>query len=88
MIVRIMADGQYRISEDAYHRLIRIDDDLLAALEADDGNAFHHRFQDALAVVREGERLDEAVLQPSDLVLPPEDTSMEDARRLLQKDSF
>ncbi|MCL4520588.1 MAG: hypothetical protein M1415_03215 [Firmicutes bacterium] len=88
MIVRIMADGQYDLSEESYDRLQVIDEHLLAALEADDGGAFHRLFHDALKIVRGGQRLDEAVLQPSDLVLPPEDTTIDEARRLLASDSL
>ncbi len=83
-----MADGQYQLSDEAYERLTTIDDHLLAALESDDGEAFHRLFHEALAVVRGGDRLHETALEPSDLVLPPEDTSMDEARRLLESDSF
>lgn len=84
MIARIMADGQYRLTDEAYDRLQVIDDHLLAALQSDDHGAFHQLFREALALVKAGERLDETTLEPSDLVLPPADTSMEDARRLLE----
>ncbi len=81
-----MAEGQYRLSDETYSRLATVDDALLAALEADDSGDFHRLFHEALAMVRSGERLEDSALTPSDLVLPPEDTSMEDAKRLLESD--
>ena len=88
MIVRIMADGQYELSDEAYQRLTAIDEHLLQSLESNEAAAFHRWFQEALSVVRAGEKLDESVLKPSDLVLPPADTTMQDARRLLETDSL
>ena len=83
MIVRIMAEGQYRLSDEAFERLKDIDDHLLTALEEHDGTRFHRLFRDALAVVRNGEPLAQS-LETSDLVLPPAETSMEEARRLME----
>ena len=83
MIVRIMAEGQYRLSDEAFERLKDIDDHLLTALEEHDGTRFHRLFRDALTVVRNGEPLAQS-LETSDLVLPPAETSMEEARRLME----
>ena len=83
MIVRIMADAQYRLTDDAFDRLRVLDDDLLAALESNDEAAFRRIFHDAVVIVRTGDRLGDQVLEPSDLVLPPEETRLDEAKRLL-----
>ncbi len=78
-----MADAQYRLTDDAFDMLRVLDDDLLKALESDDAAAFQRIFHDAVEVVRTGDRLDPHALEPSDLVLPPEGTELQEAKRLL-----
>lgn len=83
MIVRVMADGQYRLDSASAATLTAIDDALLEAVAKGDEAAFHRVFQQALDLVRSGERLPDDALTPSDLVLPPADTAMGDVLRLL-----
>jgi hypothetical protein len=81
VIVRIFSDGQYRIPEDADAKLTALDNQALAAVEASDEAAF----LTALAALIEhihnaGERLADDDLETSDLILPPADISLEEAR--------
>lgn len=84
MIVRVMAEGQYRLGDDAAATLTGVDDALLDAVANGDDVAFHRLFQQALALVRAGEKLPDNTMVPSDLVLPPADTAMADVLRLIQ----
>ena len=81
MIVRIFSEDQYRVPEAALTRMNELDNACVAAVEAGDESAFRGCYEDLLALVRtEGEALDDDDLSGSDLMLPPADISMDEAR--------
>ncbi len=81
MIVRIFSDDQYRVPEDLVARMNVLDNQCVAAVEAGDEAAFRACYQELLALVRdEGEALADDALTGSDLMLPPADITMEEAR--------
>ncbi len=81
MIVRIFTEGQYRVPEDARARLQELDQECVRAVDADDEAAFTATFTALLDHVRStGERLADDDLEPSDLMLPPPDISLAEAR--------
>lgn len=80
MIVRIMAEGQYRLPEAVHERVNELDNAVVAAVEKDDEDAFHAAFEELLDVIRtEGEHLGDDELETSDVIVPPSDTSMAEA---------
>lgn len=80
MIVRIATEGQYRLSDDHAARLDQLDDEAVAAVDAGDSERFHELFEQMLELVRSsGEELAEDELAGSDVILPPPDTSLEEA---------
>ena len=81
MIVRIATEGQYELSDEAAARVNALDNQAVAAVEASDEAGFASLFAEILALVRsEGTRLDEDDLRGSDVIVPPPDTSFEEAR--------
>ena len=59
MIVRISTENQYVFPDDQADRLNDLDNAVVAAVDADDEDAFHEAFEDMLALVRaEGTPLD------------------------------
>jgi hypothetical protein len=82
VIVRVFTDGQYRIPEDAQERLHELDNEASAAADADDEDAFRVAL-DALVdhIHATGERLADDSLEPSDLMLPPRDITIAEARK-------
>jgi nuclear transport factor 2 (NTF2) superfamily protein len=81
MIVRIATEGQYELADDAGERLNALDNEAVAAVEAGDEARFHALFAQILATVRaEGTRLAEDDLRGSDVLVPPPDTSFDEAR--------
>jgi len=83
MIVRILHDGQYRIHGDDIDKLNEIDDQLITCVGAGDEKKFGALLKQLLATVKEhGEPvpLDEFV--ESDVILPPEDSTMEEVQDL------
>jgi hypothetical protein len=80
MIVRIMGEGQYRLSQDVLERVNVLDNTVVVAVEADDEDAFHESFEEMLDVIRsEGEHLGDDEIETSDVIVPPADTSFKEA---------
>lgn len=80
MIVRIMGEGQYRLSDDVRERVNDLDNAVVKAVEADDEDAFHECFEELLDVIRtEGEAVGDNDIETSDVIVPPPDTSMAEA---------
>jgi len=81
MIVRIMGEGQYRIDDSDRENLNALDNAAVAAAEGDDEAAFLKAFQALIEHVRElGTPLADDELEESDVLLPPADTTYEEAR--------
>ena len=81
MIVRIATEGQYELPESDEQTLEELDDQAVAAAGADDEQQFHDSFARLLDFVRtNGQLVSEDRLAPSDMILPPPDTSLEEAR--------
>ena len=81
MIVRIFSDGQYRIPDDAKARLHELDVETVEAIDSGDESAFAASYGALVSHIHaSGERLDDDELVPSDLMLPPADITLEEAR--------
>ena len=82
MIVRISGEDQFRLPDDDAARLNELDNDVVLAVEADDEERFRSLFDQMLALVeRDGQRLGDDELVESDVILPPRDLSIEEAKR-------
>ena len=89
MIVRILGEGQFRVDDSATAELNRHDADLEAAVERGDEAAFAEALRGLLAQVRaEGTAVPADILEPSELILPAEGSSMEEVRKLLADDGL
>lgn len=89
MIVRLMGEGQYRVDEACLARLNELDDRAVEALEAEDETELDARLDEMWAAVREqGQRLDDADLSPSDLLVPPSDLTLEETRALFSDEGL
>ncbi len=83
MIVRLMGEGQFELAEDACAALNELDDAAVAALDSSDEAAFRARLRELAQAVRDrGTPLPDADLQASDVIVPPDDLSLEEAREL------
>lgn len=81
MIIRIFSDGQYRIPGDAQPRLHELDVQTCNAIDAGDEDAFKSSYGALVELIHSaGERLADDDLEPSDLMLPPSDITLEEAR--------
>jgi hypothetical protein len=81
VIVRIFSDGQFRIPGEAQKELHELDNRTVAAIDADDQAAFTASYSALIELIHSsGERLADDDLTPSDLMLPPADITLEEAR--------
>ncbi len=89
MIVRILTEGQWDVSEDQLEGLNRLDADLEKAVAAGDDAEFSRSLGALLHAVRtDGQQLADDVLHDSDLILPPSDATIEEVRELLGDDGL
>ncbi|MDX6683770.1 MAG: hypothetical protein QOG94_3809 [Solirubrobacteraceae bacterium] len=80
MIVRIMGEGQYRLSDETLSRVNTLDNAAVAAVEGGDEDAFHEAFEEMLDAIRTGgEHVGDAEIETSDVIVPPSDTSFAEA---------
>ena len=80
MIVRIATEGQYELPPDDEAALNQLDNQAVAACESRDEPQFYDVFAKLLDFVRtHGKLVGEDELAPSDRILPPPDTSLEEA---------
>jgi hypothetical protein len=83
VIVRLMGEGQFELDEEAGSALNDLDNAAVLALESGDEEVFRARLRELAQAVRErGKQLDDADLHPSDVIVPPDDLSLEEAREL------
>jgi hypothetical protein len=84
VIVRILGEGQRSIDESALDGLNDLDNELIAAVEADDEARFGEALTALLDKVRQtGSPVPDDDIVPSDLVLPSADASLAEVRELL-----
>ncbi|MFI8816898.1 MULTISPECIES: PspA-associated protein PspAA [unclassified Streptomyces] len=89
MIVRIMGEGQVKLADSHVTELNELDDVLLAEMESGDGPGFRTTLHALLDKVRElGTPVPDASLEPSGLILPSPDATLEEVRAMLRDDGL
>ncbi|WP_248959442.1 PspA-associated protein PspAA [Sphaerisporangium perillae] len=84
MIIRIMGEGQIEVAEGDIDVLNSLDSELEAAIETDDEVQFRSKLHALLDKVRQiGKPLPDDTLEPSELILPPSDASIDEVRGML-----
>jgi hypothetical protein len=87
MIVRILGEGQFSVPDELGADLDRLDGELEAAVERGDEPTFRAALDSLLSTVREqGTEAPADNLEPSELILPHEGSSMDEVRQLLSDD--
>jgi hypothetical protein len=89
VIVRILGEGQLEVDDSAVAELNTLDAQLEAACESNDEAAFTAALDSLLSRVRGlGRPLEDASLEPSELILPQEGATMDEVRKLLADDGL
>ncbi|MCO5967066.1 PspA-associated protein PspAA [Actinoallomurus soli] len=84
MIVRLMGEGQLNVADGDLAALNDLDAELEKAIESGDEEQFRGALHALLERVRTvGKPLPPEDLEPSDLILPPADATMDEVRAML-----
>lgn len=85
MIVRISTEGQYEVPDEDAEKLNQLDNEAVSACEASDEDGFHIVYKDLLDFIRsKGTPVPDDQLVGSDIILPPPDVSLAEARSEFQ----
>jgi hypothetical protein len=89
VIVRIAGEGQFELPDEDLDRLNELDNAAVAAVEAGDEAKFQELWGQMLAMVSaDGNVLNDDELTESDIILPPRDISIEEARHEFSGDGL
>lgn len=89
MIVRILTEGQYRVESALYDQLNALDNALVEAVAQRDENRFRALLNELLDTVRRhGIPVSADEFVESDVILPPPDTTLEEAEHLFSGDGL
>jgi PspAA-like protein len=89
MIVRIMGEGQLKLDDSHFAELNKLDDELLSEMETGDEEGFRSTLTALLNAVRTmGTTLPDDALEPSELILPAPEASLEEVREMLTDDGL
>jgi len=89
MIVRILGEGQLHVDDQLASELNELDARLETAVERDDERAFRTALDELVSRVRSaGNPVDPGALEPSELIIPGEDWTMAEVRKLMAGDGL
>ncbi|MGW2601725.1 PspA-associated protein PspAA [Streptomyces klenkii] len=89
MIVRIMGEGQWKLDDGHFAELNKLDDELLEEMESGDESGFRRTLGSLLDAVRRlGTPLPDDALEPSELILPAPDATLDEVREMLSDDGL
>jgi hypothetical protein len=89
MIVRILGEGQWQLSDKELAALNELDSAVESAVEGGDQETFVRSLTALLDAVRtSGAPLPDESLEDSDLILPPSDATIDEVRELLNDDGL
>lgn len=89
MIVRILGEGQLHVDDELAGELNELDARLEAAVDRDDEQEFRIALDELVARVRAaGNPADPGALEPSELIIPGEDATMTEVRKLIAGDGL
>ena len=84
MIVRIMGEGQVRLDDGHLNELNKLDDELFSEMERGDESGFRRTLGALLDAVRDaGSPLPDDSLEPSELILPSPEATLEEVQEML-----
>jgi hypothetical protein len=86
MIVRILNEGQWRLTDEAVRGLNSLDDSVEQAVAAGDQDQLTRALHALLDRIRlTGVKVPDAELEDSDLILPAADSTVDDVQQLLSE---
>jgi hypothetical protein len=83
MIIRILGEGQFQMDDAATAELQALDADVEAAVKRNDQAGLTAALGALLARARQGTPLPPDSLEPSDVIIPYEDATIDEVRKLM-----
>ena len=85
MIVRIIGEGQFELESKHYDELNAIDDRLVEMVSKEDEEGFTQELEKLVNLTkRKGRPLDPSRIAESDLIIPPPDITLEEAKEIFR----
>ncbi len=93
MIVRLMGEGQYEINKNHLDEINRIDNNIVKIINRGDEKAikitFKIEFKKLTDYVRKnGKKVPDEIIKPSNLIIPPADLTLEEAKKIFKGDGL
>jgi len=89
VILRILGEGQLKMSDQAVNELNDLDERLIEAVEKGDEGQFQTALADLVNKVRElGQPVPDDYIGPSELILPGSDATLEEVKELLSDEGL
>ncbi len=83
MIIRILGEGQFRLEDSQIGKVNKIDNQIVDHVQKGNKAEFLRDLASLISTVKElGEPLDPIEIIPSDIIIPPGDLSLEEARKV------
>ncbi|MFJ6777386.1 hypothetical protein ACIQOV_41620 [Kitasatospora sp. NPDC091257] len=87
MIMRVMGEGQYEVGDDHLNLLNELDAELVTAVDSGDETLFRQAYGKLIDAVKQyGTPVPLDSLEPSELILPSADATIDEVRELLMAD--
>ncbi len=85
MIVRLMGEGQFEIDKKHMDEMNKIDNNIVKIVNKGDEKVFKSEFRKLNDYVRRnGKPVPHDILKPSDVIIPPADITLEEARKIFK----
>lgn len=89
MILRILGEGQLKMSDDAVNQLNELDELLIEAVDKGDEGQFQTALTNLLNKARElGQPVPDDYIGPSELIMPGPDATLEEVKELLSDEGL
>jgi hypothetical protein len=83
MIVRILGIGQFKLDDRHLDSLNKVDNNIVEHVSKENQKEFRKDLTQLISIIKEkGKPLDTAEIIPSDIIVPPEDTSFAEAKSI------
>ncbi len=93
MIVRLMGEGQYELDKKHMDELNKIDNNIVRIISKGDEKAIRIIFKSEFKklndhVRKNGKKIPDDIIKPSDVIIPPADLSLTEARSIFKGDGL
>jgi len=89
MIVRLMGEGQYELDKMYMDEVNRIDNNIVKIVQKGDEKVFKDEFKKLSEYVRKnGNKISDEVIKPSEIIIPPSDLTLDEAKRIFAGDGL